>query len=79
VWGQLSAPVHLARHAVGALFANCDPFLGASRLAVALKLFIWVADNFFVRRSALITGLSLALTGATLAGIGEWVAGRLGK
>jgi Ca-activated chloride channel family protein len=77
VWGPLSAPVHLVRHAVSALLANCDLLLGASRLAVALKLFSWVADNFFVRRSALITGLSLALTGATLAGIGEWVAGHL--
>ena len=77
VWGQLSAPVHFAWHAVSALLANGKPFIGAGRLTVALKLFSLVADNLFVRRSALISGLSLALTGATLAGIGEWVGGRL--
>ena len=77
MWGQLSAPVHLARDAVGALLAYGNSFPSASRLAVVLKLCSWIADKLFVRRSALITGLSLALTGATLAGIGEWVAGRL--
>jgi hypothetical protein len=40
------------------------------------KLLGRVADNSFVRSSVLITGLSLALSGVTLAGIGEWAAGR---
>jgi Ca-activated chloride channel homolog len=47
-----------------------------ARLGLVLKPLCWLADNSFVRRSALITGLSLALTGATLAGIGEWATGR---
>lgn len=41
-----------------------------------LKLLRRVADNSFVQRSALITGLSLAMCGLTLAGIGEWASGR---
>jgi Ca-activated chloride channel homolog len=41
-----------------------------------LKLLRWLADKSFVQRSALITGLSLAMCGLTLAGIGEWAAGR---
>ena len=36
----------------------------------------WVADKSFVQRSALITGLSLALSGVTLAGVSEWASGR---
>jgi Ca-activated chloride channel homolog len=43
---------------------------------IALKLCRWLADNSFVRRSALLTGLSLAMCGITLAGIGEWASGR---
>jgi VWFA-related protein len=35
-----------------------------------------VADKSFVQRSALIAGLSLALSGVTLAGISEWASGR---
>ncbi len=41
-----------------------------------LKLICGIADNSFVQRSALITGLSLAMCGLTLAGIGEWASGR---
>ena len=44
-------------------------------LRASLKLLRRVADNPFVQRSALITGLSLALSGITLAAIGEWAAG----
>jgi len=43
---------------------------------ILLKLLRRLADNSFVRRSALITGLSLAICGVTLAGIGEWASGR---
>lgn len=45
-------------------------------VATLLKLFCRLADNSFVQRSALITGLSLAVCGLTLAGIGEWASGR---
>jgi VWFA-related protein len=41
-----------------------------------LKLLWRVADNSFVQRSAVITGLTLALSGLTLAGVEEWAAGR---
>ena len=41
-----------------------------------LKLLCEVADKPIVQRSALITGLSLALSGLTLAGVGEWASGR---
>lgn len=44
-----------------------------------LKLLCRVADNSFVQRSALITGLSLAMCGLTLAGVGEWASGRFDK
>ena len=37
----------------------------------------WAADKSIVQRSALIAGLSLALGGITLAGIGEWSAGHV--
>jgi Ca-activated chloride channel family protein len=49
---------------------------GARQLLFPLKLLRRVADNSFVQRSALIMALSLALGGVTLAGIGEWAAGR---
>jgi Ca-activated chloride channel family protein len=39
-----------------------------------LKLFCRIADNSFVHKSAIIIGLTLALSAATLAGIGEWAA-----
>ncbi len=39
------------------------------------KLICRVADNPFVHKSAVILGLILALSAATLAGIGEWAAG----
>ena len=41
----------------------------------ALKLLWRIADNPFVQRSAIITGLTLALSAGTLAGIGEWASG----
>jgi Ca-activated chloride channel family protein len=86
VWGECSAPVQIARHTVGFLF-RVNSGVGESRLAavyvaagqaiLGLKLVWWAADSFFVRRSALITGLSLAMAGLTLAGIGEWAANRV--
>ncbi len=48
----------------------------APQRLVPLKLLGWVADNSLVQRSVLITGLSLALGGVTLAGVGEWAAGK---
>jgi Ca-activated chloride channel homolog len=86
VWGQFSAPAHLAGQAFGFLFAKDNQGFQSSRLVGAagelfvygsLKLLWWAADSFFVRRSALITGLSLAMAGLTLAGIGEWAANRV--
>lgn len=85
VWGGFYAPVHIARQGVSSLFAHSS--LGAEwrlaavygvavRLFVGLKVFWWAADSLLVRRSALITGLSLCLAGLTLAGLGEWAAGR---
>ena len=68
--------MRIARHAVRAHFANWNRSGWVGRLGPILKPLCWVADNSFVRRSALITGLSLALTGVTIAGIGEWATGR---
>jgi Ca-activated chloride channel family protein len=84
VWSEFLAPVHSARHSVDSLFAYlhlCARWRLAAgndvaRLFVGLKVFWWAADSFLVRRSALITGLSLSLAGLTLAGLGEWAAGR---
>jgi Ca-activated chloride channel homolog len=45
-------------------------------LSFFLNLLCRIADKSFVQRSALITGLSLAFCGLTLAGIGEWASGR---
>jgi Ca-activated chloride channel homolog len=39
-----------------------------------LKLLRRIADNSFVQRSVIILGLAIALSGAMLAGIGEWAA-----
>lgn len=87
VWGEISAPVQIGRHAVGFLSAAVTLGVGGLRLAAlyavaaqsvaGLKLFCWAADNFIVRRSALITGLSLAMVGSTLAGVGESAANRV--
>ena len=48
---------------------------GRSLARTVVKLISRLADNSFVQKSALITGLTLALSAATLAGIGEWAAG----
>ncbi len=86
MWAQPTGPVHRVRQAVSFLVASANQGLWGSKLSVVFAGFragqllfklLWrVADNSFVRSSALITGLSLALTGVTLAGIGEWAAGR---
>jgi Ca-activated chloride channel homolog len=86
VWAQPTGPVHRVRQAVSFLVASANQGLWRSKLSVVFAGFragqllfklLWrVADNSFVRSSALITGLSLALTGVTLAGIGEWATGR---
>ena len=44
-------------------------------LAAGLKALCRVADNSFVQRSALITGVLLASSGAMLGGVGYWVSG----
>ncbi len=86
MWGQSSATAHLAGHAFEFLFAKdrlgfqSSRLLGVSaeagKLLIGLKLLWWGADSFFVRRSALISGLSLAMAGSMLAGIGEGAANR---
>lgn len=43
---------------------------------VSLKLLLVAADIWVVQKSALITGLALALCGVTLVGVGEWAGGR---
>jgi Ca-activated chloride channel homolog len=48
----------------------------SSERRLCLKLLAAAVDICVVRRSALVTGLSLALCGVTLVGIGEWAAGR---
>jgi Ca-activated chloride channel family protein len=54
-------------------------FLVIVRTVFSLKL-LWVAaDIWGVQKSVLISGLSLALCGAALVGVGEWAAGRLGN
>ena len=57
---------------LSAVFAGVD----AGRFLFPLKPPCWMADRSFVQRSALITGLSLALSGVTLAGVSEWASGR---
>ncbi len=50
-------------------------FLGMARGGqFLLKLLLSIADNSFVHKSAIVVGLTLALSAATLAGIGEWAA-----
>jgi VWFA-related protein len=51
--------------------AVASPALGCRHI---FKLLRRVADNPFVHKSAIIMGLTLALSAATLAGIGEWAA-----
>jgi VWFA-related protein len=80
--------VYIAWQAVSFHAANGYQSLGGSKLAVAIagfrarqlslpfKLLCRVADNSLVQRTALIAGLSLALSGVTLAGIEEWVTER---
>src|ERR1700760_3331357 len=60
MWGQSSASAWstISSHTV--------------QWCVSLKLLWWTADYSFVQRSTLATGLSLALAGLTLVGLGEW-------
>ncbi len=58
--------------------SNCRAvaaFLGGAAVW-SLKHLRRLADNSFVQRSALITGLTLAMCSLMLAGISEWAAGR---
>ena len=52
-----------------------DIALAAHGCQYLLKLLVRIADNSFVHKSAIVLGLTLALSAATLAGIGEWAAG----
>ncbi len=78
MWGEASALAHIARHSVGSLGAHRGRIDAANLsgefacVSVALKLFWALADKSSVQRTAMIAGLSLAMGGATLAGIGEW-------
>src|SRR5580700_6381002 len=75
MWGQASALVHIIRQANRAIPGHrSGEFAG---VGIALKMVWWAADKSIVQRSALIAGLSLALGGITLAGIGEWSAGHV--
>ena len=88
MWAGRLGRVHIVRRTVSFLIAAAGPGfrqsklttvfagVGASRFLFLLKLLCWVADKSFVQRSALIAGLSLALSGVTLAGISEWASGR---
>ena len=76
----------MARQAIAFLFTDSIPrrgelspaFAGFSvgRLIIWFKLLGASADICGVQKTALITGLSLAMCGLTLVGIGEWAAGR---
>jgi VWFA-related protein len=82
------AQAHVVQRVVSGLITTANPDLGklklsavlagwrAGQILVPLKLLGWVADTFVVRRSALITGLSLALGAAVLTGVGEWAIGK---
>ncbi len=59
-----------------ALLAGASTVFCAARSLLALKLLWAAADIWVVQKSALITGLALALCGMTLVGIGEWAGGR---
>ena len=48
----------------------------AVRALFSLKLLLALADIYLVQKFMLIGGLSLALCGATLVGVGEWASGR---
>lgn len=72
MWGEASALVHIIREASHSIPAHETGEFAAG--GVALKLLWWSADKAIVQRSALIAGLSLALGGMILAGIGEWSA-----
>jgi Ca-activated chloride channel homolog len=85
MWGELSAPARCAQFWPGSFAILLkggssglpfSPLERAPESLLALKLLWWAADKSFVQRSALITGLSLALGGLTLVGLGEWAAGR---
>jgi Ca-activated chloride channel family protein len=88
VSARCHGPVHRVRQAFSFVTASAKQGLWGSKLPVVIAGFrarqlllpfklLWrAADNSIVQRSAVITGLSLALSGVTLAGIGEWAAGR---
>jgi VWFA-related protein len=82
---RISSPLHVAWKVIGSLGAQASRALRAvagfragvraGQYGLLLKLLWRLADNCYVQRSALITGLSLAFCGLTLAGIGEWASG----
>jgi Ca-activated chloride channel homolog len=88
VWADISSPAYALRHFGSDFFATLGPgpwkawpaaaplAIHAAQYTISLKLFGWAADKWFVRRVTLVYGLSLALTGVTLLGVGEWGAGR---
>jgi VWFA-related protein len=79
----------MVRQSVNFLVASANPGAGKSwlpatfsgvrapRFFFPLKLLCWLADNFCVRSWALITGLSLAFCGLTLAAISDRASSRL--
>jgi Ca-activated chloride channel homolog len=83
MWGEVSVLAHIVRDSVGAFILDRGRVDGTkltgefASIGVSLKLFWSLADDSFVQRSAIIAGLSLALGGVTLAGIGEWATSRV--
>jgi Ca-activated chloride channel family protein len=67
--------ISVARYRPG---VNGGPALCVLPSFLAFKSFLFAADICLVQKSALITGLSLALCGLTLVGAGEWAAGHFG-
>lgn len=79
---------YVARQVVNLFFHGATSGVGQWKLSatsagsrgvqmwLSLKLLVAAVDICVVRRSALVAGLSLALCGLALVGIGEWAAGR---
>ena len=80
---QFARVERLAASSFGAAAGLCfprprlqvDSIFSPARGYLLFKLLWRIADNPFVHKSAIIMGLTLALSAATLAGIGEWAAG----
>lgn len=83
MWGEAFTLAPIASHPFSSLIAGRSGGDGAKlsgelvSAGMALKTLWLLADKSFVQRSAIIAGLSFALGGLTLAGIGEWATNRV--